>query len=322
MNEVLEQVPMSVLVLACVLILERIFPLRENINPLGFFKSLALGISAKVHSDKKSNSVSQQKVAGFLAIPTLLLPFLFLGYMLTLLTDFPYIFDAVLLWMCLSWSPIRKDALSIEKALKKEQKSLAKAKLDSWVLRETSTLSPMGICKSTIEMLMLRATKEYFAVILYYLLLGSLVMLGYRLLTLLGQCWNPKAPHYRHFGQAIQGLCFIFDWLPSRLVSLALMMMGGFKLTLTLMRNARQWQNDNSLMLLSATAALLKVSLGGPAIYHGQKIRRSVIGNDSTRAPELQDIRHTVNLVERVLLVWLLFITLITILYYGISVMK
>lgn len=322
LEQTFAQVPTSVLVLACVLILERVFPLRENINPLSFFKAIALGISAKVHSKKKRNNITQQKIAGVMAIPTLLLPFLFLDYMLTLLTDFPYIFDGILLWMCLSWSAVKKDARVIERALKKEQKSLAKDHLSRWVIRDTETLSPMGVCKSTIEMLMLRAGKEYFAVIFYYMLFGSFVMLGYRLTALLAHSWNTKLVHYRHFGKPAQTLAGILEYLPNRLMSLVVMMLGNFGLTFTLMRGARKWQNRNSLTLLAATAANLKVSLGGPAIYEGEKLRRAVIGNNHTRAPETKDIGHAINLVEKILLVWLLFIVFIAVLHYGVTVMK
>lgn len=321
MDEVLAQVPLNVLVLIGVLILERLIPLRESVNPLTFFKALAYGITEKVHSRQKNNSIAQQKVAGFMALPTLLLPFLFLVYMLTLVAEFPLVFDALLLWMCLSWSPVRKDALNVTKALAKEQKSLAKANLDPWVLRATASLSPMGVSKTTIEMVMLRSCKEYFGVIFYYLIFGSFFMLLYRLMTLLGQCWNPKVPHYRHFGQVTQWICYLLDWLPSRFVSLSIMLLGRFKLTFQLMRSARHWQNDNSLMLLASTAAGLKVALGGPAIYDGTKIRRPKIANNQTRPPEVNDIRQAVYLVEKVLAVWLLVIILMAVLYFGLTVM-
>lgn len=318
MQEVLEQVPSFVPVLFIIVILERLISLRENISPLGFFKALTLGITDKVHSNKKNNSVGQQKIAGVLALPILLFPFLFVIYMLTLIAEFPYVFEAILLWLSLSWSPLRKDALNTAKALKKGQKSLAKAKIDSWLLRDTSTLSPLGVSKATIESVILRSSKEYFGVIFYFCTLGPVFALFYRMITSLNQCWNPKLKHFRHFGQVTQWLCYLFDWLPSRFVSFSIMLLGRYKLTFQLMRHARRWKNDNSLMLLSATAAALKISLGGPAKYEGDKIRRPVIGHNSqTKEPDTEDIRQAVYLVEKVLAIWLLLVLLFSVLYFG-----
>jgi adenosylcobinamide-phosphate synthase len=320
MEEVLKQVPENVLVLIIVLMLERIVPLTANYNPLSFFKALTLAISAKVHSKKRSHSVGQQKIAGAMAIPTLLLPFLFLAYMMTLVVEFPLVFDGLLLWMCLCWTAIRKDALGIAKALKKEQKSLAKAKLSPWVLRSTAKLSPMGLCKSTIEMVVLRSSKEYFAVMFYFLTLGSFFMLFCRLMMILNQCWNPKAVHFRHFGQLAQWLCYLLEWLPNRLVAFAIMLLNDFNQSFRLMRAARRWGNDNSLHLLAATASGLKVSLGGPVIYENLKIRRPVIGNKQSNDPSLTSVRQAVALVEKVLTVWLLVVILIGAMYYAVVV--
>ncbi|MFT5163713.1 MAG: adenosylcobinamide-phosphate synthase [Alteromonadaceae bacterium] len=312
MEEVLYLVPNSILVLISVLILERVCSLSPKYNPLGFFTAITLAISEKVHPKNKRPSVAQQKISGSMAMLTLMLPFLFLAYMMTLVAEFPAIFDGILLWLCLSWSPVKKDVLNLAKALKKDQKSLAKARLSSWVLRRTDNLSPMGLCKAAIEMVILRSSKEYFAVIFYYLCCGSFVMLAYRLAMLLNQCWNPKIVHYRHFGQLTQVLCYLLDWLPARLMTYSMMLLNDFKRSTQLMHTARRWGNDNSLHLLAATAGGLHVSLGGPVFYENRKIRRPVIANKSTKDPDVSAVRQTVALVEKVLAVWLLVILLIT----------
>lgn len=319
--QALSQVPTSVLVLGISLILERIIVLGPSYSPINFFKALTLGITEKVHSQKRPNSPSQQKTAGALTIPTLLFPFLFLAFMMNQLAEFPYLFDGMLLWLCLSWTPARKDAIAMTKALKKDQKSLAKARLSPWVLRNIGTLSPMGMCKTTIEMLMLRSAKEYFAVIFYFVCLGSFFMLFYRLMMVLNHCWNPKISRYRHFGQAAQWICYLLEWLPNRLMTYTVMLLSDFKRSFALIRMANKWGNDNSLHLLAATASGLNVSLGGPVIYNNQKIRRPVIGNKQTKAPDETSVRQTVYLVEKVLLVWLLVIVLMATMYHAIVVM-
>ena len=311
MEEVLYQVPPSVLILFAGLILERIFVLSPKYNPLSFFSAITIAITEKVHSKKKTQSVGQQKVAGILALPTLLFPFLFLAYMMTLIAEFPYVLDLILLWLCLSWSAIKKDILALLKALKKNQKNLAKARLSSWVLRRTDNLSPMGLCKSAIEMLVLRSSKEYFGVIFYYICFGPIIMLLYRLMTLLNQCWNPKIAHFKHFGQLTQLICYLLEWLPNRLMTYTIMLLNDFKRSLRLIRAGRRWGNDSSMHILGATAGGLKVSLGGPVFYDNRKIRRPVIGNKLTKDPDTTHVRQAVSMVEKILAVWLLVIVLI-----------
>ncbi|MFT4929968.1 MAG: adenosylcobinamide-phosphate synthase, partial [Phenylobacterium sp.] len=194
---------------------------------------------------------------------------------------------------------------------KKTQKSLAKARLSHWVLRRTDNLSPMGLCKASIEMLILRSSKEYFAVMFYYLCFGGFFMLCYRLLMLLNQCWNPKLAHFRHFGQLAQLLGYLLEWLPSRLMTYTIMLLTNFKQTVKMVRAGKRWGNDNSLYLLGATAAGLKVTLGGPVFYNEQKVRRLILGSKQTKDPDVTSVRQAVALVEKVLAVWLLVIVLL-----------
>jgi adenosylcobinamide-phosphate synthase len=315
----LDLIPSSVLILFCVIILERIVPATTQYSPLLFFKALSVGISSKVHPHSRQSQPSQQKLAGSLAILILTLPFVFLLYSMMAVVEFPLIFDGLILWMCLTWSATKKSAKSMAKAIKKGNKSLAKARLSPLVLRDTNTLSPMGMYKSAIEMVILRSSKEYFAVIFYYLCFGSQFILLYRLLGLLNQCWNPKISHYRHFGQTNATLCYLLEWLPARLMALTIMSLNNFKLSFKLMTGAKTWGNDSSLFLLAGTAGGLKVSLGGPVIYNKVKLRRPVIGNGKTLAPTPAHLNQTLSLIEKVLFVWCLMIVLVTILMMAIG---
>ena len=302
--------PLTILLGA--LLLERLLAVPVQFHPLGFFRAMALGVSAKVHRPTKPAAAAQQKLAGLLSIPTLLLPFLFLIYMMMKVAEFPLLFDTLLLWLCLAWTPLRRDTKAAAKALDKNQKGVARARLAPWLLRKTDNLSPMGLCKAAVEMVMLRSCKEYFAVIFYYITFGAFFALCYRLIVILNQCWNPKLDRYRHFGKAAHWLAFILQWLPSRLCWLTLVLLGHLRQSVKLARKARQWGNDSSLAILSATAGAFNLALGGPVYYNENKLRRPHIASDKPREPDSKAVRQAMMMVEKQLAVWLLFILLVS----------
>ena len=317
MQEALSLFPLSIIVILGVLIVERLLPSTSAYSPMLFFKALGLGISNKVHPKGRQSSKAQQHTAGVLAIIVVLFPFVFLLFSMMQVVEFPYLFDAIILLICLQSSATRKAATDMIKALDKNNKNLAKARLSPWVLRQTQSLSPLGLNKAAIEMLLLRASKEIFAVIFYYFCFGSLMVLSYRILTILNQCWNNKLSHYRHFGYPCARMCFYLDWLPSRLLALTIMTLNQFKLSFQLMAAANKWGNNNSLFILAASAAALKVNLGGPAIYNGEKLRRPVIANHQTTEPQNLHIKQTLSLIDKSLLVWLLMIILISLVFIA-----
>lgn len=303
-------------------------PSTSAYSPMLFFKAMGLGISNKVHPKGRQSSPTTQMTAGILAIIVVIAPFVFTLYMMLQLVEFPYLFDLLIVVICLQSKGPRQSIKEMSKAIKQDNKSLAKARISPWVLRDTATLSPMGMRKTALEMLMLRANKEVFAVMFFYLCFGGLMVFIYRILTMLAQSWNTKSHHFEHFGKPCQQLCYYLEWLPSRAFALTIMSLGQFKLSFHLIARAKHQAkshkspalNDNSLFILAATAGALRVSLGGPAIYEGNKIHKPVIGNQQTEQPQNPHIVAACKLIDKALVVWVLLILLIAIFMMAISV--
>ena len=325
MLDTLSLFPPSILVIVCAIFIERILPTTSAYSPMLFFKAMGLGISSKVHPKGRQSKPNTQITAGLLAIIVILAPFIFTLVMLMQVVEFPYLIDLFLVIICLQTTGPRKAAKDMSKAIAQNNKSLAKARISPWVLRDTSTLSPMGMRKTALEMLLLRASKEVFTVIFFYLCFGAVTVFVYRILTMLAQSWNSKIKHFEHFGKPCQLMCYYLEWLPSRALAFTIMALGQFKLSYNLMARAkfeaknqakslnRQGINDNSLFILAATAGALKVSLGGPAIYEGNKIRKPVIGSQYTEQPQSHHLIEAGKLIDKALVVWLLVIILISI---------
>lgn len=320
MTEILAVFPISLVVILIVITIERFWPNINAYHLLLFFRALGNGLAKKVHPIGRQSDANQQQIAGTLATITIIFPFILLFFSLRKIVAFPYLLDALIVYICLQVTSTRQALHNMCNALDNQHNSLAKAKLTPWVLRQTNRLSPMGMNKAAIESMMLRANKELFAVILYYFCFGSLMVLAFRMLTMLNQSWNTKIPHFNHFGKPCRLVCYYLEWLPSRLLSLTIMTLNRFKLSFQLMANANQWGNNNSLMILTATAAALKVDLGGPVIYQNHKIRRPVIGNNSTIEPKTIHVRQAIQLIDRALLVWLLMMLLISLCYMAVFI--
>lgn len=96
--------------------------------------------------------------------------------------------------------------------------------------------------------------QDYFAPTFWYLLLGPLGALGYRLLELTRQQWGHSA------SQPAGVLVHALEWIPARLLALSLALVGQFDSTLRTLRDiAAQWElSAGELVTRCADAALLQ----------------------------------------------------------------
>lgn len=94
--------------------------------------------------------------------------------------------------------------------------------------------------------------QDYFVPAFWYLLLGPLGALGYRLLELTRQQWGDSAS--RPAGILVHAL----EWIPARLLALSLALVGQFDSTLRALRSiAAEWEvSAGELVTLCARAAL------------------------------------------------------------------
>lgn len=305
--------------LLLVLIIERVIPIPDSYHPITFFRHLFSAIAKKVHPDT-SRPIPQQKLAGYLSIPTLLLPALAIIYGIIQFAEYPLLIDAALLWFALSWSSLKMTTKRIVRALHKKQKSLAKDLVQPLVMRDCSQLSELGVCKATIEATFLRSQKQYFTVIFFYLLGGGIIALTYRLLHEMNQAWNTKESGFEYFGQPISSIVKWVEYVPARILAFSFALTGNLGRSVKNLKQAKAgWFNNNTRWLLSTASAAINTQLGGPVMYNNQKHRRARITTGAEATPSL--ISETTKLIEFNLFFWLLIIMLVnalTIFYHAI----
>ncbi len=305
----------QVFLLISVIILKFSLAKFIDINPWFIFTLYCQKLANKVN--KPQHSVKQKQLSGFIAFIITLFP---VAIILWLFGDFivvTWLWHALLLFLALGEFNLRESSQEIAHALTVKQKQLARATLAPLVLRNVDTLSPMGLCKATIEMQILRYAQQYFMISCYFLFVNPLAALLVRLLLEMHYCWNRKQPSFSAFGQSIAITLAVLQWLPTRLLAFILMISNiGHHFIASLKNFASAFfQPDNNILLVIFSLSLDR-QLGGVALYEQQKIRK-VSFNSTAEAPSVKDIIRSSIIIRQInyFCISLLIIAAITSIY-------
>ena len=280
-------------------------------EPLRFFQFYCQKLSDKVN--KPQNSSQQQTIAGFIAILVTLLPITIILYLFEAFIEVKFLWQALLLYIAMGSFGLAQTNKVIAQALVAKQNYFAKQTLKPWVLRETDSLSTLGLSKSSIEMQILRTLQQGYSVVIIFLIAGPLAALTYRLLLEMHYCWNTKLVSNQYFGLYSKRLVGLLQWLPVRIFALLILFTSigkNFVLFFHLSKqHFFQLNNNIALLLLSLN---LEIKLGGVALYHDknqskQKLRK-ISFNELARQPEVTDIIHASNKIRSIIYLSLFFI--------------
>jgi len=282
-------------------------------EPLRFFQFYCQILSNKVN--KEENSAKQQTIAGLIAILITLVPILVILWLFESFIVVDFLWQFFLLYLAIGSFGLSGLNKSIAQAIVAKQNYLAKQTLKPMVLRETETLSNLGLSKTAIEMKLLRTLQLGYAVAVIFVIAGPLVSLTFRLLLEMHYCWNSKLEKYHNFGQYSTKLVRLLQWFPVRIFSLLLLFScigQNFWLFWRLSRQHFFQLNNNIALLLLALS--LEVRLGGVAIYKAtdgsHKKLRKVSFNDLARQPQVTDIIHANNKINYLVCFSILLMTL------------
>ncbi|MFC3123277.1 cobalamin biosynthesis protein CobD/CbiB [Agaribacter flavus] len=301
----------SLLTVTIACLCERYLHLPLSANPLAFWRVLCTKMKSKVLSTHDSKQ--QHILAGALGFTVLALPFVAILYFLYNLAELHLVLDALILFICLQYNHYRKTSKQISTALVAQKKQLARDLLKTFTLRQTQTLSELGIVKATIESLTLRFVYQQFTVIVIYVGFGIFPALIYRLLYEAQQVWSVKSASTHFFGQCTYLISQTLQYLPTRVFNLLLVLFSfnqrAYSKFAQYLMNRTSWAPGGA-ATLSALSIALNVHTGGPVIRAGQKVRRG--RNVGDIEPQIKDIANVSNLLDRCFLSLLLvFIFLI-----------
>ncbi|MCO4799037.1 MAG: cobalamin biosynthesis protein [Colwelliaceae bacterium] len=253
-----------------------------------FFRFYCQQLALKVNKDKNSNG--QRRVAGFIATLITITPLVIIVWLFEEFIAVPFIWQAILLFIALGTFNLNHVSKEIAKNIAAQDKYQAKQLLSPWLSRDCEQLSPIGISKACIEMLLLRKLQQQFIVCFYFIFIGPLAALTFRLILETHYSWNIKHHQFSYFGRFINKTVNMLQWFPSRIFLLLLIFTSINQPILLFWRLIKTlfFKLDNSIVI-AYLSYVLSLKLGGVAMYSKYKVRRLSF-NDQGQQPQAKNI--------------------------------
>lgn len=261
------------LLLTLTLAAERLLPLPRLSHPFAILQRLAQGMARKVH--RPGNSRSQQRISGLMACLSLTLPWLAIAATLYWISELNWLFEAIVLFLCLHSRQAVQDYKVILGAVAKGQKQLARERLAPYLARDTQPLSELGIRKAAMEAISRYLMLGWFGSLFWFALAGPLAALLYRMVLELAYAWPVIQRPWRDFGFAANALARGFAWPATIWIYLLLaarQLLGGKILPWRFAAQASMHLQDGRLW--RALAMRLGCRLGGPIKLSGTRQHR------------------------------------------------
>jgi len=309
MMEPLSQLPpnaMSIVILLLVAGIKIISAKFSSSSSNSIFSLYCQELAKKVN--KESNSNNHRKIAGFIATMITATPLLLIIWLFEAFVSVPWLWSSLLLYFSLGGFSLNRIAKKEANALLGQDKYQAKQIIAPHILRDSQQMSPLGLTKATIEMILLKKLQLQFAVGFFFLIFGPFAALSCRLVIEIHYQWNIKRDKFIAFGEFINRLYLLLIWLPSRVFFFIFMITSLNRHSLLYWRLVKTYffQLNNNL-LISFLAFILGVKLGGVAMYDKNKLRRASF-NEQGQQPEP---KHIILAIKQLNLVMTLVIGLL-----------
>jgi adenosylcobinamide-phosphate synthase len=189
----------------------------------------------------------------------------------------------------------------------------AREVLGKWRGHSAHELTESEVARVAIEMGLLRSHRHVFGVMAWFVVLGPVGAIAYRLAALLNDRWGaPENAEAGLFGVFAERAFRIIDWVPVRLTAIGFAVAGDFMGAVECWREqAATWRSPSHGIILSAAAGALGVKLGGVLHQDGSLEYRPQLG-DGDEA-DVDYMQSATGLIWRALVLWLFLILLATI---------
>jgi len=275
-------------------------------HPLVGFGRLA----QRIEEALMGTSQGYQRLRGISAVLLAILPWVLLTSLLVMLPGFGPLLSLLLLYLAIGGNSLMEHGRAVAAALAVGDLQLARERVGWIVSRETGELDEAGVSRAAVESVLENGNDALFGAIFWFTLLGAPGVVLFRLSNTLDAMWGYRNERYHAFGWFAARLDDLLGWLPARLTALSYLLMGdaprGWRCW---RRQAKQSDSPNAGVVMASGAGALRLQLGGPAVYHGVRQEKPVLGEGD--APRGQDIERAIRLVQRALLLWLVAILLL-----------
>lgn len=279
--------------------LDRLFPDRARVPPFLWYEDWARSVEQRFNAGTRGQGLA----AVIVVAGPVILGVALIRYVLSHISySLVYIFDILILYLCLDLYRLTQRAAAVSEALESGDVLMAATYLEAMTAKTTGDVTEASIAQATVEAVLKQANTAIMAPLFWFILFGPVAVVLQRLAALFDRLWGHRSPQYAEFGWAAARLNDVLGWVPARITALSYGIMGSFEDALHCWRRqAGMWSDINSGPLLASGFGAMHMSAceetddedaPGTAAAHGFVVNAA-------------DIRRAVALLWRVLLFWL-----------------
>jgi adenosylcobinamide-phosphate synthase len=273
----------------------------RRLHPLVGFGRMAQAIERGLHRDARTRGVVAWCVVVLPAVAVAA------GIAHLLATWSPWAatsFSAVVLYLAIGHRSLGEHARAVEMPLRAGDLDTARAMVGRMVSRDTQALDASQVAAAATESVLENGADAVFGALFWFAVLGAPGVALYRLANTLDAMWGYRTARYERFGWMAARIDDILNYAPARLTALTYAVLGDMRRALRCWRTqAPQWDSPNAGPVMAAGAGAIRVTLGGPAPYHGVWEGRPTLGAGD--APDADAIAAALRLVRHGVWLWL-----------------
>ena len=301
---------MTLISLVAALLLEQLRPLRTGNQLYGAFARYLNRLARNLNAGQYRDGVFAWLLA---VVPAALVTLVIYWLCRHMGVVFALLWNVVVLYLALGFRQFSHFYNDVMLALRSGDLARAREVLTTWRGESARELTASEAARVAIELGLVRSHRHVFGVMAWFVVLGPVGAIGYRLAALLNDRWgvarDAEANAYGRFaGRAFE----IIDWVPLRLTAIGFAFAGDFMGAVECWReHAAAWRSRSQGIILAAAAGALGVKLGG--VLHqdnGIEYRPQLGAGDEADVDYMQ---AAVGLIWRALVLWLFLILLATI---------
>ena len=306
--------PMSLVTIIAALLLDRARPLPASSPLLGWFRTYTDRLALDLNAGKPVHGA-----IGWLAAvcPWAVLA-LVVFFLLNAVDPVPgWLWSLVVLYACLGFRNVLQALKDLYDALHAGDVERARQLLLEWRGESASEYGESDLAKVAVETAILRAQRELFGVLFWFVLLpGPTGAVLYRLASDLESRWGRRYDEdFVAFGRFAQRAFHLLDWIPVRLAAISFAIAGDFEDAVSSWRTqAQAWLDPEDGIVLASGAGAMGVQLGGPLPREIGVDFRPDLGEGDV--PDAEHLQSTIYLLWRALIVWLTVLLIFTLAHW------
>lgn len=266
-------------------------------HPVIFIGKLIKAIENKARAIAK-NDKELKLFGGIMVIIVALVCFLLPAALLFITWKIKPLFhvvNVIILWTTIAARCLRNESMKVYSALEKEDISLAR-KFTSYIVgRETENLDEKQLMRAAVETVAENASDGVIAPLIYSFIGGAPLAMMYKGINTMDSMVGYINKKYKQIGFFPAKTDDVFNFIPARITGFIMCLAAPFfKVSILnsmriMLRDRKNHKSPNCAYPEAATAAILKVQLGGNNIYFGEVVEKPTIG-DKLRELRKEDI--------------------------------